>query len=712
MISIQNAAPNHYMIGTKDGSGSTVNPAIMPIPQHLPKFYLFTSKGPTEPVLCNGPKATLLYDVESFNKLNKYRNHSTLFAESIMNTGNTVMIQRVIPEDAGPEANFTIYIDIIEDDVPNYLRNANGTLVSDGVSGYLVDEDKKTIKGHRIKFIKEVWPDGIKMGEQTIKNGTMVDADGNPSTMYPMMDFKAKYKGEAYNNVGITINSKSQKKIISQILTDGDILPYELKEIYRADKYSSLQVNKSLYGEIAVDFTFKENGLNPVTSVTFDMNSVMPSKWSNEIDTLLPLKYSDYAEPNVYYSHIEAVLKKIMTLEKDYVSYDVKEWHDGITAATTSWFDFNSVDPDRLTNEELHLFNIVGLKSTKNVRFFTAIADETAPSVTDTQTEIFLNEDSPIYLECGSDGTLSFDTHEELVIKEMEKYVDPDSSVMDTAINVESIIYDTGFRLEGKKALCNFIALRKDTIVALTTHDSTLGKHYAPLSDERAMAINLKTMLKLTPESDYFGTPVSRGIIVAGAGVESTGFDSTRIPLLLELAIKSAEYMGSGDGIWKADKRFDGAPGNIINTLIDVQPSFVPNGVKPVLWNNGMVWAEPFDRRRYFFPGLQTVYNNDTSVLNSYLTVSAICTINKVAGSAWREFSGNSRLSKSEMITSVTSFVNKKLSGIFDNRFTITPEVMFTGLDDKRGYSWTLVTKIKANVMRTVMISSVEAERV
>jgi len=712
-MNILNASPQAILLGTDDKSARIVTPEREPIPQHLPKFYLFTEKGTTDPMLVGGAKMLATYGAASFDKLSPYYNHATLFSTTIAGEANVQMVQRVIPDDANPEANFTLYLDIVADKVPNYLRNSDGGIVTDVNTGaYVVDPATPEIDGHRIKFIKEYTPTGLTLGSNLSKTGHMVNADGDNSTMYPILDIKAKYRGGYYNNVGISIESMPQITIPSTVISKAKILPYKFKLYTRVDDKTTAVVQKSLYGEEGVMFSLKEDAINPVTENGFDLDAIFPEEWSNETNVLLPLKYSDYEDVHVYYDNVKALLTAIMNQEKLYVTDIPTTWNDGLDSDTLSWFDFTTADLTELQDNEINLIDIFSAHSSKYIKYFTLHHDEeTTVTSTATMKEVQIGANTPLFLEGGSNGTMDNANYETLVVREMAKYLDTDSEVMEMAINVESIIYDSGFTLATKKELCNFIAFRKDTMVMLTTHDASLGNYILPLSDERAIGVNLKTRLQLTPESDYFGTKVMRGVIVPGTGLLNDDSLKYRVPQLLEIAKKSAAYMGASTGNWKHVNMFDRAPGSIVKTLKDLQPSFIPAGVKPALWQAGLVWTQPFDRRQYFFPGIQTVYENDTSVLNSYFTVMAICTLNKIAAEAWRNFTGSSDLSQAQFADAVVSFVNNRVLGRFDDRFVIVPEVHFTEGDKQRGYSWTLVTKIYAHNMKTVMVSYVEAYR-
>jgi hypothetical protein len=329
--------------------------------------------------------------------------------------------------------------------------------------------------------------------------------------------------------------------------------------------------------------------------------------------------------------------------------------------------------------------------------------------VEDTES-VLMTQYTNIYAAGGSDGTISDANFATAVSAAMADYADPNSNVQDMAVNVESVFYDSGFPLQTKYDLIKAIALRKDTFVVLSTYVS--GAAINTASEEHSIAVALRTRLQNYPESDYFGTPVMRGMIVGRSAKVYNSQYNKRLPLSLEIAIKSAKYMGAGTGKWKNGKDFDGAPGSIVDYMYDISITSVPASVRNKEWDVGLVWVQPYDRHSFFFPALKTVYDDDTSVLNSYLTALAICELNKINAAAWREFSGNSKLTGPQLVERVNNFVRLRAQDKFDGRFIIEPDAYLTDMDSKRGYSWTLPVKIYAANLKTVMTTYVQAYRV
>ena len=114
---IVNAAPLVVDLGTQDLSGRQVPIEPEALPQHLPKFWLFAQKGPLTPTLVSGGARDKIYGTDSFDLRGKYANHATVFANLANAEGNACMIQRVIADNAGPEASIILWLDVLETDV-------------------------------------------------------------------------------------------------------------------------------------------------------------------------------------------------------------------------------------------------------------------------------------------------------------------------------------------------------------------------------------------------------------------------------------------------------------------------------------------------------------------------------------------------------------------------------------------------------------------
>lgn len=684
---IINAAPMVIDYGTWDRSTKQLPRVPESIPQHCPKFYIFAQKGKANyPMLLVGAERDKFFGTETFNPLSKYFNHQTLFSNLVNGEGNQAMYERLIPTDAGPEANVVLYLDVLPTEVDLYERNIDGSNKLD------INNDPIIIgkaNGYKVKWVKEHYTtvaDFENFGYETIKPGNQVDpVTGVQSQRYPILGFAATSVGSYGNNCGFRLWAPTVKSSGGQLpvklMAEKRTYPFNISMINRTNEKTTPKTVPTVFNEAQRLVVFKENTLDPLTNSQVWIGDVAIDAYMNTKDTRYPLQFGNYDKMVAHSNNIDALVKLFHAAEVPYID---------------QWSDFSDAEDDA------YLFNFVSGVTSQNTKYhsFQLVDDVDA---------IRLTENSNIYTSGSSDGTMNDTVFAELVSERVKDYMDENNELHDIAFNVESIMYDSGFPLETKLDLISFVAIRKDTFLVLSTHD--VNDRVLQPSEEQSIAITLRTRAQMYPESDYFGTPVMRCMIIGRSGILRNSLYTKRIPLSAEVAIKSARYMGAANGAWKNGQHFDGAPNHVLDYMTDVSIKWVPNSVRNRHWDVGLNWVLRYDRSSFFFPALKTVYPDDTSVLNSYFTAMAICQLNKVAHSAWREFSGVSNLTNNQLVDRVNEFVRKRTMGRFDSRYVIKPKAFISDMDALRGFSWTLPIEIYSPNMKTVMTTWVEAFR-
>lgn len=702
MATIINAAPFNYNLGTDDQSIRLVYPEPVKIGMHVPFFMHWALMGDDKKRPVSGADLVKLYGLDQIDVGHPMYHPAVKFIKDMMANGCVSMMFKRIRPTNSKFGSLVVYLDVLEDNVPKYKRHSDGRIVYDE-SGNPVEDDDSPIPGLRVKVITE-WQsldDKHSLGTLKPKDGTMTDADGNKSTMYPIIQYVSDSFGAYYNNFGIAFELDYKKDFDPSFLEETKALPYEFY-VYTKDTNSNPVIVPNLYKSKHKTFVFKPDTRDPVTKLKIDLDNVLNS-WFNTDDDTLPLEYPKF-EQWYYKENMEKVLKLAVSKEAPYINADV-ETKEG-TVNTSSWFDF--IPSDNL-DDQTWLLNIWNGFSTSRVPYFSVQIDKSAVTLADNQEEVTISYNLPLYLKGGSDGDLTIKDLEAKIRTELAKYLDENSEYMDTAINLENIMYDVGYSMDVKEDMVNFITLRKDTFVVLSTRDNSLGDKVLSLEDDRAIGIALKSRLSLAPESTEFGTPVVRAMVVMGAGKVKNSIDTNWYPLTYQIAIKSSRFMGGTE--WKKANLFDRGETNIIDLMYDIQPGFIPNGVKPSLWSIGLVYAQPYDIKSYFFPALQTVYYNDTSVLNNYFVAMALTYIAKVSDQIWREMTGSISYTPDELIDEIEKRAAAKYVGKFADLIKVVPKAMITDYDALRGYSWTLVNELYANNSRTVMTTYTVARR-
>lgn len=682
MERILSAAPLVVNRATRDASIRSIDREPVAVPQHCPKIYLYAAKGDDQPQLLGGSERNRFYGTQTFDLRGKYANHATVFANGINEYGNTGMYQRVIPKDAGPKSNITVWLDVLPTTVDTYQRGSDGKYFYDGDGEKVVNG---STTGYKVKFVTSsnlTHAAANNFGTASQKVGTM-SANGTPSTMYPIYEYEYASQGSDGDLAGFRMwaPTTDSNSLPARLMTEKRVYPYLMTMMKKDTVQASPTVVETIFGERDLMFTFKTDVIDPATDKEMSFDALVLDSYQSFDDPTFPVKYGEFGRAALYSENLETLLEMFHSAELDHLTDD---------------HDFGE------SVEDIHLFNFIGGTTSNGVPY-------TSYQFVDGSNAVTMSTHNTIYLKGGSDGTMNDEAFAELVSEKMAEYANPDSDLMDTAYHVEQIFYDSGFPLETKYDLIKFISQRKDTFVVLSTFTSGGSKLTA--SEEYSLAVALGTRLRMYPESEYYGTPVMRGMIFGNNGLIRNSQWKHRVPMTYEVAVKAARYMGAGDGKWKSEYTMDVNPNNVIDTMYDVNITYVPTSARLRNWEVGLNWVQRFDRERFFIPALHTVYSDNTSVLTHFLTPFVICTLQKIIDKAHRQFTGNAKIPAKVLPGKVNEFVLREVSGKFDGRFIIRPNAYLSDADVTRGFSWSLPIDIGANNMPTVMTAWINAYR-
>lgn len=682
---IVNGAPMPMPLGTQDLSTEQLPRVAVAIPQHLPYIHLFAKRGPESRQLVSGVELENMYHADTFDYTKPYANHATVFAKQMNEQGNLLAVKRLIPTDAGPKASICLWLDVLETTVELFKRNDDGSIYYDNGGSPVVTG---TTSGFKLKWVMTNYSDVdsfAKFGQLKAKAGTMTDTNsGVQSKMYPILETACSFFGGDGNNSGLRIWAPTADTVLNmptRLMSEQQAYPFYLSVIRRDSPFSTPTPVDSIWGTKQMMFVLKPGVNDPISRKRLYMGDTFLDYYQNLKDPTYPVTYGDFGQLKVYDGSIKEIVEMLWLAESSHIE---------------SWSDINE------SEDSAYLMNFVSCVSSQNVPYAAVQMVNDADSIS-------LTSNTNLYAAGGSDGTMDDAMFNKLVIADMENYANPNSDVQDTAANPISVIYDSGLTMEGKFAIAKIISVRRDTAVVMSTHIH--GETYLTPDEEYSRAVALRTRLQMFPESDYFGTPCMRAVIIGRSAVLRNSEYLERLPLSLEIAIKAARYMGASNGKWKAGANFDGAPGSIVEFMEDISIQTVPGTVRNKNWAVGLNWVQPYDTMSFFFPALKTIYDNDTSILNSFNNMMAIAYLNKITDACWREYSGVDHLTNAQLVDRVNGFVNKRVKGIFDNRFVIKPVAQITDIDKLRGFSWTLPVKIYGPNMKTVMTSYIQSYR-
>ena len=704
MYTIRNAAPRAILRGIKDESGRP--PVYEPemIPTHLPHLFLFTERGPTLPQLVSGDKMVRTYGAKSFEYRGKYANHQTVLANTINAEGNRIMVQRVVPPGANPPATLRLSVDFMKDEIPLYERDIDGKYLLDEagdkvptgettegmVFRWMVgptiseEDDGRLLENDDLRLLESGDQRILesRIGNGAVQVGTMTSAGGEQSKIYPIMDFEVQDFGSYGNRIGVRLSAPT---VDSDIPADDTTIEEQLAYLYRItfverdENTSTPKILENLWGERSVDFSFKEGVVNErVNKELFIDDAVIPSFSQEAVAGMQEIR-SPIGRIHVYHDYLEELLDQVHGLEAKR----------------------GNVDADA---DYKHLMNIFSGHDYHGVPY------DTVKIMGPADDGVLLNSSATHYFMGGFDGVMNFTTFDEAVGYQLENFGDLDAKVLDSAVYPQSVLYDSGFTLDTKKKFFVPMGRRKDLWVVLSTQDVSMRQN-SP-SDESSIAIALRTAARMYPESVIYGTATCRAIVHGQSGYLLDSPYKQLLPLTIEFAQKCARYMGAGIGAWTSGRAFDQPGNNHVRMFKGVNAEWRSVNVRGRDWDNGLVWVQNYDRRSLFWPGIQTVYDDDSSVLNAAANMMVAVELQKVAERTWRDLTGISYLTPGQFIERSDALIKERTQGRFDGRVIIEPETFYTQNDEQRGYSWSCNIHMYAPNMKTVGTFTVVAHRI
>ena len=669
------AAPQIILQGFNDQSARTLPVATEDIPQHLPHFFTYAQKGPLTPQLVVGASMVDLYGSETFNYRSPFVNQNTVFMNEINAEGNAMITQRVKPADAPDPASLLLAIELLPTQVPLYERSTTGDYKYD-TSGQLIPTGS-TVPGFIGQWV--IAKSSVGFGLATQRAGTLVDG-ATQSTIYPVMELRLPSFGSYGNNKGLRMwapPSYDADPIDDDLAAEQNAYIYRLQFVERPDAKSSPVVKPTTGGVRYQNFAFNPNAINTRVDAELFVDRVVPSSWADPDNYPTPIE-APFGDVKVYNNDLDAVLNLIQASEA---------LLSGLPTEPEAKYLINIVSANQMIGNPYHSFVLKG-------------ALDGAPE---------LNETATYYALGGGDGTMSFAAFDALMKEQFLQFGDGDTHYRDMLRFPFSAFYDTGFSLDTKKALCRVMGVRKDVHVALATQDVTQPQN--DLAEDSSMAIALRTAARLYPESVVYGTACCRAIVVGDSGYLIGSNYPYLVPGTLEIAKKRAKFAGASNGRLKQTAAYDVNPNNLVGYLKGFKNTYRPDNVRNKDWAAGLIYAQSYGMRGDFFAAYQTVFDDDTSVLNDVITMEIAVELNKVCARVWRELTCNAQLTNAQFIERSNERITDYCRDRFAGRVVIEPRTYFTKEDEIRGFSWHCEIHLYASKAKTVAQATVVTHR-
>lgn len=680
-IQINSSLPRTIILGFNDKSGRLVPMEPEALPQYLPLLPLHTEWGPhDDSFIVGGGAFAYIYGTRSLDVMAPYANHQTEVAKAAFGQGTVGQVVRILGEGADI-ARMRLSCEVLEDEIEEFERNADGT--------YRLDNNGDTIPtGATIGGVRARWlleeivesNDVITFGAGAPREGTMVNGAGRPSMIYPIIDRMARFYGERGNNIGQRIAAPT---MMSNIPVDGDVIDdmgayiYRMWVAERADISSSSRVFPTLSGEQYLDFTLKANTVDKHTERSYFLGDTGKEAWESDDPTSDGL-YGRFGDMHIYEANVQLIQDMIYANES---GFDV--------------VNRESIDP-------AGTLNLFGAVHYNNVPYHTFVVEGPIGG------GLNFSENTTHYAMGGADGDMTETGFDNSVNELMTDFPNGQIPFYDSARYPFSAFIDSGFSLDTKKKFVNLFH-RPDVYFIASTQDAT--RRLNTPSEDSSVCIALRSYYRSIPESDWYGTAACRAVVMANAGRYIPSNYRGNLPFTIGFSSRIASYMGSSDGYMKPRYRFDRAPGNVISDYRLHNAVTRPEPSRNTDWKNGMVFAQSFDTRQVFWAGMQTIYDDETSIFNTFFNVAIGCNLTRVGEQAWRNFVNDAQMSDELYVAEVDRWITEKTVGRYDGRVDVTPRSDYSRLDKTRGYSWTTEIEMAGQSSKTVATLTITGTR-
>lgn len=692
VATITSAMPQMVSYGFDDKSGGQTVRTIQPSPDNCPLFLIMAERGPISTevpavYVYDGGMRTSVFGTKTFDPNGQYATHQTIGSNLVMGKANSHFITRLWPANGGPKASVRFSLHVKREDVPVWLRNSDGSIVTTPL-GAKVQDGSLTVPGATIMVTADKVP-ANDFGKATITN---VSPLGAGAIVYPILDKEVTWYGSYGNNQAVTMypaTTKTSEPANIEMFEATRAFPYKMMLWERDNILATPTIVSRISGERSLDFNFKPKSYYRPLNKELYLSRIYRKSWADDTQGQTPI-VGPFGRIALYQEQIDTMLGELFSLEK---------------AANPAFTDIDMYGDE---DTEKYVINFMTATTINNVPYTAIRMADIVPH----PTAVNLNEGTYVFASGASDGTMTTAEYNAAAADFLKRFSNPEDELADNIARYPIMdFYDTGFPIDVKDRIIEMLAVRQQLFVYLSTH--TVGQPELTASEESSLGLYLYTKLLSYPESVFHGTNCCRGQIFARSGEFLGSTFMHPLPLMFERMGFNCDAMGAGSGVWDINKIADIYPDNVITQFAALNVNWVPPRQQSIYWKRGIIFPSDYDMGSTQMGANQTVYPDDSSVLNSYFSVKAACALYMIGHRLWREFRGSERKSKLQLAAAIEKRFDELVvtPRKFGDAFLIQREVAFSKDDEARGYSWTLLIRLGGYNMHTVQEFALQSYR-
>jgi len=644
----------HYEINVKDESSTTVL-AVEDLALHRPLFLSFAERGPVGvPVYGSYEELVTKFGAGTFDVYSQYYKHPSLFAERCLSHNKVFFVR--LAADTAVSASLVLQCSIFTSNLIQYQKDAEGFIILDESGDPLpIDNEGVPLRepGTIVKWTIRAL--GAEENPKALVQSTSVGVDPVTAepvniTTYPIAVLTATSPGAWGSLTGFKLfwNEDSD----TGVATAMDSLIFTLGVVTTEWGDDTASVIRTRYLDTDTEFTFAENTIDKTTMRRYNLSEVIVNDYKAD-DILFNL----YPYP----ANVEAIGTACLVNETvaDFPELTSPFMVNLFTGKTMTQqpYDHISIDVD---SEDAILFN-------KNV----------------------IN-----YMIGGVDGTVANADLESLTQTWLTGDIFPE--IKDKPRYPVTHLYDSGYASETKESLIEFLGLRDDVKIILSTQ--SVYNEPNTKAEDQSMGSFLRARALLHIESYIYGTQACRVTIMQQCGkLNDTTVYNTIVPATIDNMIKK--------GIWQGATYMKGKPKGLPNSAVtilkDVNWFPVEDDFKQLSWDNALNYMQYYDMTSYHYPDVISVYPYLTSLLSDDVFTDMLVYIKHIVRFQWAKFAGVDD-PIAQLIASIRESVGADIYKKLGNFITAEVNPYQTETDLELGYALTVEIPVYGTVPNRV----------
>jgi len=621
----------------------TINAPSAPL--HLPVVHVITPKGALasqKGTVWIAPSNFTQVFGNIFDEKTPYYNATAALIQALAK-GNqgTIGVRRLSVNEEVARVAMSAYVQKkVQQD---YERDSAGRWKYDADGNRIVIVGK-TYEGVEVTIKPDDTAATLAPGELQVR--TIAASGEVPETVvYPLFEALAGV-GEEYNRSGLNLGVRNEImnwRSVSEFVRSTGVFPFDLRQF--VDPLNGERAYaKTTTGRDSAKFTLFPTDLNNVQySLKFGFGAYTGTN-ANRPSNPQPAPFNDLI---TYDENIDALCQLMYVVEKDH--------NESLVEVGTADQFYKQMNPFTCTNHNGAPYYAISTNAT--IKWDLSGAVKAAGGVSP-----FLEKDGkvpdyvttpdvpdPFGLLAGLVRPLTiqqgWEINNKLMVTDLTRYVNG-VEMKDVTRNRQSLFWDVGYTQEVKDLAMQMLGRRKDIIVMPDATVWTPGRSN-PLEEVYSRAGMLTSTLRMTPESEKWGTPAARAavnLIEVKLIDEKTGWYFSGN---IDLAYAFALFAGRNNGLISTPLSPDHGDNRILRLGHSPTIVFEEDEVAAENFANGHISLRPYDwNTQVYRAGLPTVYTNPDSVLKDLMTPFLCVCMEKISADQWKLVTGDTTITQ------------------------------------------------------------------